>query len=224
MAYQSKPPQPTGERWIDWAIKLNTYLNRIRTQLQHKVSGENATSDGVLMYDPQLDQCVVSVNDVWRPLGFGSNAVGSYGAFYTNVEHDAGTVNTATAITWEGTGYSNGVAIDGTTTSRINFTNAGTYAIDFSAELHSENSSAKKIWIWPRINGTDVPNSTIVTTLTSNDDRIVVSRAGMFTVSAGDYLEAVFAVDDVDLDIHGTAATAFAPASPSATISIFGVA
>jgi hypothetical protein len=224
MAYQSQPPQPTGDRWVDWATRLNTYLNRIRTQLQHKDANESAEVDGIFLYDPQLDQCVVSVNGVWRPLGFGSNAVGSYGAFYTNVEHDAGTINTATAITWEGTGYSNGIAIDGTTTSRINFTNAGTYAIDFSAELHSENSSAKKIWIWPRINGTDVPNSTIVTTLTSNDDRIVVSRAGMFTVSAGDYLEAVFAVDDVDLDIHGTAATAFAPASPSATISIFGVA
>jgi hypothetical protein len=171
-----------------------------------------------------LDQCVVSVNGVFRPLGFGSNAVGSYGAFYTNVDHSASTINTATAITWEGTAYSNDVAVDSSNTNRIEFTNAGTYAIDFSAELHSENSSAKKIWIWPRINGTDVPNSTIVTTLTSNDDRIVVSRAGMFTVSAGDYLEAVFAVDDIDLDIHGTAATAFAPASPSATISIFGVA
>lgn len=224
MTYQSQPPQPTGQRWVDWATRLNTYLNRVRTQLQHKFEDESASSDGVLLYDPQIDQCVVSVNGVWRPLGFGSNAFGSYGAFYTSVAHSAATADTATAITWEGTGYSNGVAVDGVTTSRINFTNAGTYAIDFSAELHSESSSAKQIWLWPRINGTDVPNSTIVTTLTSNDDRIVVSRAGMFTVSAGDYLEAMFAVDDTDLDIHGSAATAFAPASPSATISIFGVA
>lgn len=223
MTYQSQPPQPTGQRWVDWATRLNTYLNRVRTQLQHKFEDESASSDGVLLYDPQIDQCVVSVNGVWRPLGFGSNAVGSYGAFYTSVAHSAATVDTATAITWEGTGYSNGVAVDGVTTSRINFTNAGTYAIDFSAELHSESSSAKQIWLWPRINGTDVPNSTIVTTLTSNDDRIVVSRAGMFTVSAGDYLEAMFAVDDTDLDIHGSAATAFAPASPSATITVFGV-
>ena len=176
------------------------------------------------MYDPTLDQLVVSVNGVWRPLGFGSNAVGSYGAFYTTATHSATTINTATAITWEGTGYSNGVAVDSGTTSRINFTNAGTYSIDFSAELHSTSSSAKKIWIWPRINGSDVNYSTIVTTLTSNDDRIVVSRAGMFTVSAGDYLEAIFAVDNTDLDMHGTDATAFAPESPSATISIFGVA
>lgn len=221
---QSLPPQPTGSLWTDWAIRLNTYLNRIRTQLQHKSGNESAEVDGVFLYDPTIDQVVVSVNGVFRPLGFGSNALGSYGAFYTNTAHAASTVDTATAITWEGTGYSQDVAVDSGTTSRINFTNAGTYAIDFSAELHSESSSAKKIWIWPRINGTDVPNSTIVTTLTSNDDRIVVSRAGMFTVSAGDYLEAMFAVDDLDLDIHGTTATAFAPASPSATISIFGVA
>lgn len=224
MAYQSQPPEPSGDRWVDWATRLNTYLNRVRTQLVHKVSGETAATDGILMYDPTLDQLVVSVNGVWRPLGFGSNAVGSYGAFYTTATHSATTINTATAITWEGTGSSNNIAVDATTTSRINFTNAGTYSIDFSAELHSTSSSAKKIWIWPRINGSDVNYSTIVTTLTSNDDRIVVSRAGMFTVSAGDYLEAMFAVDSTDLDIHGTDATAFAPESPSATISIFGVA
>ena len=224
MAYQSQPPQPTGQLWSDWANRLNIYLNRIRTQLQHKIGNESAETDGVFLYDPQLDQCVVSVNGVWRPLGFGSNAVGSYGAFYTTATHSATTINTATAITWEGTGYSNGVAIDSGTTSRINFTNAGTYAIDFSAELHSTSSNAKTIWIWPRINGTDVSNSTIVTTLTSNGDRIVVSRAGMFTVSAGDYLEAIFAVDNTDLDIDGADAVAFAPDSPSATISIFGVA
>lgn len=224
MAYQSQPPPPTGTLWSDWGTRLNTYLGRIRTQLQHKVGNESADTDGVFLYDPELDQCVVSVNGVFRPLGFGSNAVGSYGAFYTEATHSAATVNTATAITWEGTAYSNDVAVDSSNTNRIEFTNAGTYSIDFSAELHSTSSNAKQIYIWPRINGTNVNNSTIVTTLTSNDDRIVVSRAGMFTVSAGDYLEAVFAVDDVDLDIHGTDATAFAPASPSATISIFGVA
>lgn len=221
---QSFPPAPTGKLWSDWGTRLNIYLNRIRSQLQHKSGEESADTDGIFLYDPQIDQCVVSVNGVFRPLGFGSNAVGSYGAFYTTATHSAALINTPTSITWEGTGYSNGVAVDATTTSRINFTNAGTYAIDFSAELHSTSSSAKKIWIWPRVNGTDVQYSTIVTTLTSNDDRIVVSRAGMFTLSAGDYLEAEFAVDDTDLDIHGTDATAFAPESPSATISIFGVA
>lgn len=224
MTYQSQPPQPIGDRWVDWATRLNTYLNRIRTQLQHKVTGESAFSEGVLLYDPQIKQCVVSVNGVFRPLGFGSNAVGSYGSFYTTATHTASTVDTATAITWEGSAFSQDVSVDTTHTSRINFTNPGTYVIEFSAELHSTSASAKKIWIWPKINGTNVQYSTIVTTLTSNDDRIVVSRAGMFSISAGDYLESVFAVDDTDLDIHGTDATAFAPESPSATISIFGVA
>ena len=217
MAYQSQPPQPTGDRWSDWALRLNTYLNRIRTQLQHKFSGESADTDGILLYDPTIDHAVLSKDNVFEPLAFGHN---SYGAFYTTATHSATTINTPQAITWENTAYSADVAVDGTTTSRIVFTYKGTYQIDFSCELISSNSSSKSIYIWPRINGTDIPYSTIVTSIDSNGTRLVASRSGIFEVEAGDYLEAVFAVTDTAMIIQGSAATAFAPAAPSATIAV----
>jgi hypothetical protein len=217
MAYQSKPPQPTGERWIDWATKLNTYLNRIRTQLQHKVSGENATSDGVLMYDPQLGHVVVSKDDVFEPLSYGHNCLAQ---IYTTATHSAASANTAYAVTWENTVYAEDVEVDDTVTSRINFLRTGTYQIDFSCELISSNSSSKSIYIWPRINGVDIPFSTIVTSISTNGTRLVTSRSGIFEVTVGDYLEAMFAVTNTALSISGSAATAFAPASPSATLSL----
>ena len=217
MAYQSQPPQPNGDRWVDWANKLNTYLNRVRTQLQHKFTGETAATDGVLLYDPALDHIVVSRDNVWEPLSYGHNCLAQV---YTTATHSAVSANTAYAITWENTAYSEDVEVDGTTTSRINFARTGTYQVDFSAELLSSNSSAKSIYIWPRINGTDIPYSTIVTTITNNGDNMVVSRSGIFEMTAGDYLEAMFAVTDVNLAINGSAATAFAPAAPSATLSI----
>lgn len=217
MAYQSQPPQPTGDRWVDWASRLNTYLNKIRNQLQHRSIRESAQTDGIILYDQALDHVVVSRNNIFEPLAWGHNCLGQ---FYTTATHSAASANTAYAITWENTAYSEDIEVDDTVTSRINFARTGTYQIDFSAELLSSNSSAKSIYVWPRINGTDIPYSTIITTVTNNGDSIVVSRSGIFEMTAGDYLEAMFAVTDTALTIDGSAATAFAPAAPSATLSL----
>lgn len=217
MANQSQPPSPTGSLWTDWAIRLNTYLNRVRTLLQHKSGDESAETEGVLLYDPELDHVVVSSNGAFEPLAWGHN---SYGSFYSTASHSAGSTNTATAITWENTALSNDVAIDGVVTSRINFTYAGTYQIDFSGELASGNSNSKTIYIWPRVNGTDIAYSTIVHSVKNSGDRKIVSRSGIFELNAGDYIEAYYAVTDTGLTLSGSAATAFSPASPSATIMI----
>lgn len=218
MSYQSLPPPPTGDRWADWGTRLNQYLGRIRSQLQHKLGNESADTDGVLLYDPEIDHVVVSSNGVFEPLSYGHNC---YGAFYTTVTHSAAAINTAYAITWESTAASVDIEVAASpNTSRIVFTHGGVYQIDFSAELLSSNSSAKSIYIWPRINGVDIPYSTIVTSIDTNNNRRVVSRSGLFTVSAGDYLEAMFAVTDTALTIDGSAATAFAPEGPSATLVI----
>ena len=217
MSYQSQPPQPTGERWIDWASRLNTYLNKIRNQLQHRSVRESAQTDGIILYDQSLDHVVVSRNNIFEPLAWGHNCLGQ---FYTTATHSAASANTAYAITWENTAYFEDIEVDDTVTSRINFLRTGTYQIDFSCELISSNSSSKSIYIWPRINGSDIPFSTIVTSISTNGTRLVTSRSGIFEVTAGDYLEAMFAVTDTAMIIQGSAATAFAPASPSATISV----
>lgn len=217
MAYQSQPPQPTGDRWVDWANRLNTYLNRIRTQLQHKDANESAASDGVLLYDPTLDHVVVSRNGVFEPLAYGHNCLGQ---FYTTATHSAASANTAYAITWENTAYFEDIEVDDTFTSRINFARAGTYQIDFSGELLSGSGSSKTIYIFPRINGVDISNSGVVETVKDNGHRHTVSGSGIFEMDAGDYLEAIFAVTDTDLTLDGSAATAFSPACPSAKLSV----
>ena len=217
MSYQSQPPQPTGDRWTNWATRLNTYLNRIRTQLQHRFGDESAETDGVILYDPEIDHVVVSRNNVFEPLSYGHNCLAQ---IYTTASHAAASANTAYAITWENTVYAEDVEVDDTVTSRINFLRTGTYQIDFSCELVSSNSSSKSIYIWPRINGVDIPFSTIVPSISANGTRLVTSRSGIFEVTVGDYLEAMFAVTDTALSISGSAATAFAPASPSATLSL----
>ena len=216
---QSLPPQPTGSLWTDWAIRLNTYLNRIRTLLQHRFGDESAETDGVILYDPEIDHIVVSANGVFEPISYGENC---NAAFYTTATHSAASTSTAYAITWENTGLANSkITIAASPNiSRIVFGHAGTYQIDFTAELQSGNNSSKTIYIWPRINGTNVPYSTMVHSIKNSGESQVISRSGVFTVSEDDYLEAMFAVTDTGLTIEGSAATAFSPAAPSASIII----
>jgi len=147
----------------------------------------------------------------------------AYGEFLDFDIQSADTVDTPTAITWGTTAYSRNVEIDGTYPSRVNFARSGKYFIYFTAELHSESANTKRFYFWPRLNGVDITGSTMVDTLHNNDQRQVTSRGALFQINRGDYLEAMFAVDDLDADLHGLAATAFCPAAPSVTLVVIGI-
>lgn len=211
------PPPPHGTLWNQWGERLNDYLRRIQDKLSFKTADSRATQDGVLLWDAVEEHVVVSTDGAFKALRYGHS---DHAAYYTTATYTAASADTAYPINWENTVYEQHVDIDGTYPSRIVFEHAATYQIDFSCELQSTNSSSKAVYIWPRINGTDIPYSTIKHSITSNGESKVVSRSGIFTVEAGDYLEAMYAVTDTALRIEGTAATAFAPAAPSATIVI----
>ena len=146
----------------------------------------------------------------------------AYGAFvdYTDQTHTS--TDTAKAITWDTTVYAKHVSI-GSPTSRIVFSKPGRYRIAFTAQLNSQSANAKTFWFWPRINGTDVPGSTMRITLHDNDEAKTVARTGMFQVNAGDYLEAMWAVDSLDTSLQAYAAETFCPAVPSVTITLTSV-
>lgn len=219
-----KPPVISGGSVETWATRIYQYLIRTRSKLAELVGGDKASEDGLIMWDRDIQHPVVSVDGEWVPLGYGGAPAGGwgYGSFLDFNTQSAATVDTPTAITWGTTAYSNGISIDATYSNRIVFERAGLYHLYFTAELHSESANTKTFYFWPRINGTDITGSTMVTTLHNNDQRKISSRSGLFEVEAGDYLEAMFATDDLDADLHGVAATAFSPAAPSVTIVILG--
>lgn len=147
----------------------------------------------------------------------------AFGAFVDYTDQTCSTVDTATAITWNTTAYSKHIQV-GSTTSHIEFAKAGKYRIEFTAQLSSESANAKTFWFWPRINGTDIAGSTMRITVHDNAEAKTVARTGMFQVNAGDYLEAMWAVDDLDTSLQTYAAESFCPAVPSVTLTITSVA
>ena len=209
------PPPPFGESWKAWGERINIFLARTRDKLRSLTYGEAPADDGILLWDREKQQVVVSHDNEWQGLGHND-----FGAFYTTNNFTAAAANTSYPITWSNTAASYHIEIDSTHASRIVFTHAATYQIDFSCELQSTNSSAKSIYIYPAINGTALPYSTMVHAISTNNTSKVVTRSGIFTVEEGDYLEAMYAVTDVALKIQGSAATAFSPAAPSATIMV----
>jgi len=213
----STPPPPLGGNWREWAERLNQFIRRTANKLDYKTSGESASEDGVMLWNEEIGHMVISSGGEYLPIPYGEN---SYGFFADFNNQSATTINTAKAITWGSTAYSHNVNVDGVDTSKILFDKSGVYELSFTAEIVSSSASAKTFYFWPRINGSDVANSTMVTTLESNGQKKIVSRSGIFEVNANDYLQAMFATSDLTASLVTTAATAFCPASPSVTLSV----
>ena len=147
----------------------------------------------------------------------------AYAEIIKTADQLATVINTATAITWTSAGIAQGVSI-GSPASRIVIDRAGTYKFDLFAQLSSTNASAKNLWLWFAINGTAVANSAAIETETGNNAFASMVRAEFFELSAGDYVECFFAVDDLALFLNAEAATAFAPAAPAAHLTVTQVA
>ena len=130
-------------------------------------------------------------------------------------------IDTAKAITWDTTADSHHIYI-GSPTSRIYFDKSGLYQITFTAQILSSNASDKAFWFWPRINGTDITGSTMKISLDVNNATKTISRPGLFEITAGDYLEAMWAVNDTATALVTYAAESFCPAVPSVTLMIVG--
>jgi len=197
-----------------WAENMRRYLGRALDQLGFKETYSSASENGVMLWDNALGYPVVSKNGEWRQIVLED---GHY-AGGVATDQTAASTNTAYALTYTSS-IADGIT-NGTPASRLVFAEAGQYMVSFSAQIASTSSSTVNFWFWPRVNGTDVAGSTMKNALHQNGSVLVVSRSAIFEFAAGDYLEAMWAVDSITGFLHSTAATAFAPAAPSSTIAI----
>ncbi len=214
MTQQNRPPEPRDKDWQTWGRRMMSYLSQTRSALVQQTGDESAADDGTLMWDRENLYPVVSKNGAWVQVVLED---GKYsGAVST--DQTAASINTAYALTYTSS-TADGIT-NGTPASRLVFAEAGQYMVSFSAQIASTSSSTVNFWFWPRVNGTDVTGSTMKNALHQNGSVLVVSRSAIFEFSAGDYLEAMWAVDSTSGFLDATAATAFAPAAPASTIAI----
>jgi len=216
-----RPPVPSGADWKAWADQVYRYLAEEQATTRRPVAllqtsgAEKASADGVLLWDRDNQYPIVSLNGEYRQIVLANG----YAFILCEADQVAAAINTATAIVFTSVAFGEGITL-GTPASRVVFNEGGLYYLSFSAQIRSTSSSSKTIKFWPRINGADIPGSTITHTMALNNADIVVSRAALFRVDAGDYLEAMFAVSDTALFVDAVPAVAPAPSSPAATLSV----
>jgi len=136
------------------------------------------------------------------------------GSFYLTTQQTIPVINTAYAIPFNNTAISNQVSI-GSPTSRIVVDVAGYYNFQFSAQLAKTSGSAMSAWVWPRVNGVDIPDSNTKLQLTgSSSSEMVAAWNFVLPMNAGDYFELYWAADHVGVIIKAEAANSFSPAIP----------
>lgn len=133
-----------------------------------------------------------------------------YGAFQDNTTQTAASINVAYTVTFDTTDYSNGVRI-GTPTSRIIVDSAGVYNFQFSAQLDKTSGAAANIWIWPRINGVNLPDTTSKVSIQGTTAESVPAWNFVLSMNAGDYFELVWLTDDNNVVLKHEAGFGVAP-------------
>jgi hypothetical protein len=216
MSLNERVPGLIGDNWQPWAQRINQYLGRVRSALRFRSTADTAVDNGVLLWDNTNGYPVVSKDGVWRQITLADG----YALLNKDTSVTAALADTAYKIQFDPIMVGGGVSLDGTYPTRIVFAEGGTYLLGFSAQITSSHASSVEFRFWPVINGTNVAGSTIVASLKNNGDTTVVSRTAIFQITAGDYLEVDWATTSTSSFLEAHAATAYAPASPSATLSI----
>ncbi len=214
MSFYGAPP--VGPDFKVWAEKFSAWLMRTRSFLTHRRDYDSAAEDGVILWDREYKYPVVSKDGAFVQIVLEDG----HASFYRTTDVTAAAVDTAYAITYDAPTGNVGIDRDATDNSKIVFSEAGEYLLMFSAQISSTSSSTVKFYFWPRLNGTDAPNNTIVYSLHQNDATVVVSRSAKFDVAAGDELQVMWAVNSTSGFLDASAATSFSPAAPATTLHI----
>ena len=209
------PPAPLGPDWKPWGERLVSYMTRVRSQLVTFDAGDKATDDGIFVWS-RAGYPVVSKGGEYKQVV----VEGGYAQLKRTATQTAGSTNTAYGVAWDAIAFGEGITLDASDSTKVVFAEGGKFVLSLSAQLKSNSSASKSIWMWPRLNGTDVAGSTLKASITSSDDDVAVCRTTILQVTAGQYLQAMFAVSDVTLLLNAPATESFAPSSPAVTLSI----
>jgi hypothetical protein len=207
---------PIGQDVRLWGEDLRRFLARFWDNLSFKTTASTPTENGVLLWDNVNGYPVISKNNEWRQIVLADGRA----IFIQDASITAAAADTAYAIEFDTPSLAVGITKSGTNPTRIVFAEGGLYRISFTAQITSSSASTVEMRFWPRVNGTNVAGSTMVASLHNNGSTTVVSRDSIFQFAANDYIEAMWATDSTNGFLEAHAATAYAPASPSVTLSI----
>lgn len=207
----------------------NKKLSQVRFDKAVDVPTTNRAFDNIINnLNPWIDETTSTINNMQGELNSLDARVTAlenliprkYGSFYSSVTQTT-SINTPTAVTFNGTYVSNGINISNN--SHINFTKSGTYNFVNTYQISkTTGSSLKQIWTWQRLNGNDIANSTSNWHVKDSNSNFILTANLMSNITAGDYVEFYWATDDIHVQLLAEAAgvTPARPATPSIIVTI----
>lgn len=164
----------------------------------------------------ELQKQIQALQIVPPPRGFKRSR---YGSFYDTTTQTATTINTAKAITFNTTDLSQGVYV-GTTTSRIYVDTEGVYDFQTSLQLDSTVATDEHFYLWFAVNGVDVANSASTVRLKGNNSELILALNFFLDLKAGDYVELMYSVTNLGVNVLYAAASPPVPAIPSIILTV----
>jgi hypothetical protein len=203
-----------------------SYLNNLNQNLiitgSLKISGSlteigNAVFSGSVTLN---SGSALNINDGFYVNG---NKQFNYGAFCSTGSQTNPVANVSRSMQLETTEHASGVSI--VAGSRITFTNAGLYNIQFSAQLESTAAGDKDVHIWFKKNGSNVARSnTTINVAKQAGDKVVAAWNYVDTVNANDYVEIMWQASDTTMRLLAVTATGNIPVTPSVIVTATQIA
>jgi hypothetical protein len=203
---QEVQTQPSQESALDQIAELQKQIDGLKKQIECPCTELTA----------ELQKQIEGLQMTPPPRQFERSR---YGSFYDTTTQTATTINTAKAVTFNNTDLTNGVYL-GTPTSRVYVDTPGIYNFDTSFQLDKTAGGVGLFYLWFRLNGVDVPDSASQIRIQGNNAEIFSSLNYFFDLNAGDYVEIMYSVDDLSVQILAEAAAAPHPGIPSIILTV----
>ena len=116
-------------------------------------------------------------------------------------------------------------SITGNIQSKVTAANTGVYSITYSLQLRNTDTAINYIDVWLRVNGVDVAGSDSNANLPAKKGSATFSQQILtvnyvLNLSAGDYIELVWATDSANVTLQAVNATGPAPAAASVILTV----
>lgn len=155
-----------------------------------------------------------------------NSVVGEYGGrfiespnakFFSTVDQTASVINTAYALQFENTYLGEAISIAGT---QITPLYSGVYNFELSVELTSGSASSKELSFWVRRSGVDIANTARTHVIAGSGGVDDFEYSFTMDLTAGQYIELMWATDNTSITIDYKAAASPRPAVPSTLLTV----
>ena len=142
------------------------------------------------------------------------------GLFFSTTDQPIAVANVAQPINFPIEYLNNAVRVNSGTDSRVYVDIGGIYNFQFSGQLLSNSASSKQVYIWIARNGTNIGYSTHQYTVAGSNTHLNISWNFNIDLDGDEYIEMLWASDDVNMRLEAVASTALHPGIPSAVMAV----